>query len=188
MTERLNKIPGEPGIWFVILGDIVIFTVLFGLYLFFRADHPGLFEAAQSRLTVGFGILDSVLLITSSLAVVGGTNAARARDSRNASRFFAIAIALGTAFVISKGIEWGIKVDHDLVPKTNDFWMLYYGLTGMHLFHVFLGLFILWLVRRMANRGMDGPYDRVLLEGGAAFWHMVDLLWLVLFATVYFIH
>jgi nitric oxide reductase NorE protein len=187
MTERL-RIPGEPGIWVVILCDIVVFSILFGMYLLFRADHPALFQASQSKLTVGFGLVDSFLLITSSLAVVGAVNADRAGQSQVATRFLTIAIALGCLFVVSKGIEWGVKVDHHLVPKTNAFFMLYYGLTGMHLLHVFLGLFVLWLVRRMVGRGSGGRHDRALLESGAAFWHMVDLLWLVLFATVYFVH
>ncbi|MGE4428633.1 MAG: cytochrome c oxidase subunit 3, partial [Solirubrobacteraceae bacterium] len=180
--------PGEPGIWVVIVGDVVVFVILFGLFLHYQGEQPEQFAASQSRLEPGFGFINTVWLLVSSLAVVIGVNAVRLGRTVSADRAFRIAFWFGVAFVVTKGIEWGLKIDAGYVPHTDDFFMLYYVLAGLHLLHVFVGLLVLSLVRRAARRPLTGVHDRQMIESGAVFWHMVDLLWLVLFPLLYFVH
>jgi nitric oxide reductase NorE protein len=127
-------------------------------------------------------------MLASSVAVVAGVHAVRAACADLARRAFAVTIALGLAFVTLKAFEWGSKINADLVPNTNDFFMLYYVLTGIHLGHVLVGMLVLGILRQVVARGATGGVSRAFVEGGAVFWHMVDMIWLVLFPLVYLAH
>ncbi len=186
--EQERRIPGEPGLWIVIIGDMLVFSILFGLYLYYRADAPELFASSQDKLSVGFGFANTLVMLASSVAVVAGVHAARAARPDLARRAFLVTIALGVTFVTLKAFEWGSKINHDLVPATNDFFMLYYVLTGIHLGHVLVAMLVLAILMQVVAKGATTGMSRAFVEGGAVFWHMVDMIWLVLFPLVYLAH
>jgi nitric oxide reductase NorE protein len=66
--------------------------------------------------------------------------------------------------------------------------MLSYVLTGIHLGHVLVGMLVLGILRQVVAKGASGGLSRAFVEGGAVFWHMVDMIWLVLFPLVYLAH
>jgi nitric oxide reductase NorE protein len=68
---------------------------------------------------------------------------------------------------------------------TNDFYMYYYMFTGLHLMHVIIGMGVLVYLWRVARVGTLAAKELNVLESGASFWHMVDILWIVLFALLY---
>src|SRR5207245_9525788 len=119
----------------------------------------------------------TLVMLSSSVAVVAGVHAARADRADLARRAFAITMTLGLVFVTLKGFEWGTKIHHDLVPNTNDFFMLYYVLTGIHLGHVLVGMLVLGILRQVVARGGSGGLPRAFVEGGAVFWHIGDMIW-----------
>ncbi|MDX8153264.1 cytochrome c oxidase subunit 3 [Patulibacter brassicae] len=183
-----RRVPGEPGIWLVVIGDLLIFGVLFGMFLHYRAEQPELFAASQRELTPAFGFVNTLVLLGSSLAVVAAVNAVRLGRSLAASRALLVAMLLGGTFVALKAVEWTTKAGDGLVPDTNDFFQQYYVFTGLHLLHVLVGLTALLFARRIAAAGARQRQDRALIQGAAVFWHLVDLLWLILFPLVYFVH
>lgn len=187
-TTETPSVPGEPGIWLVVIADIVVFAVLFGMFLHYRAEQPALFSASQARLTPGFGFANTVVLLTSSLAVVAAVNATRLGRAVDARRAFGVAMVLGVVFMVLKVVEWSIKVHHGMAPDTNDFFAMYFMFTGLHLLHVTVGLTALFFARRIAAAGAPAAQDQALVQSAAAFWHLVDLLWLLLFPIVYFVH
>ena len=63
--------------------------------------------------------------------------------------------------------------------------MFYYILTGLHFVHVVIGMVVVLFMAHRARRGIRGRGDMSFLEGGASYWHMVDLLWIVLFPLIY---
>jgi len=186
--EQQRRIPGEPGLWIVIIGDMLVFAILFGVYLHYRADAPALFAKSQMHLSRPFGLANTFVMLSSSLAVVAGVQAARASRIDLARRAFAVAIALGVAFATLKGFEWGTKIDANLVPNTNKFYMMYFILTGIHLGHVVVGMLVLAVLRQVVRGGPVEGTRRALVEGGGVFWHMVDMIWLVLFPLIYLAH
>lgn len=183
-----RRVPGEPGIWLVVIADVVVFVVLFGMYLHYRAEQPALFAASQARLTDGFGFANTVVLLSSSLAVVAAVNATRLGRSADASLAFTVAMGLGVVFMVLKVTEWSVKVHHGLSPDTNDFFAMYFVFTALHLLHVTVGLAALFFARRIAVAGARGHHDQGLVQSAGVFWHLVDLLWLLLFPIVYFVH
>lgn len=176
-------VPGESSMWFFILGDLLIFGVYFVCYMAYRGQDPSLFLQSQQRLDQGIGITNTVVLLTSSLFVALGTEAARARNSAHAIRLIGIAFALGAAFPLLKMLEWIPKLHAGITPGENLFFMFYYLMTGLHLIHVLLGLVILGFVLRDLRRA--AAPNMKFVETGATYWHMVDLLWLLLFALFY---
>lgn len=183
--ETARRIPGEPGIWLFIVADMTIFGIFFGTALWYRAEDPKLWAAAQTQLDQGLGLVNTLLLLTGSLLVVLGVNAARTAREEAGRRLLLGAVVCGLGFVAIKSYEYVDKLDAGISARTNDFWMCFFTFTGVHLAHVALGIAALvWLQLRLRN-GLRDDKDRGFLESGACYWHMVDLLWLVLFPIFY---
>jgi len=180
-------VPGEVGVWVFILGDMAIFAVLFGTFLTGRAADVPLFDVSQSQLNQDYGVANTLLLLVSSLLVVMAVSGVRERRGR-ADLLLAGAMACGLAFSALKVIEYAGKVGHGVTPATNEFFMYYFILTGLHWFHLALGLVVLGLLIRLARKPALSSSQFAFVEGGACFWHMVDLLWIVLFPLLYLVH
>ena len=178
-----GHVPGEASMWFFVIGDLLIFAVYFVGYMYFRGQNHQLFLASQARLNVDIGAINTVVLLTSSLFVALGTAAARAGNVAAGLRGFWIGLAFGAAFPVLKMFEWIPEITAGLTPGTNLFFMYYYVMTGLHLCHVALGLVIMCFVIRNLKTSTTPKIS--FIETGATYWHMVDVLWLVLFALLY---
>jgi nitric oxide reductase NorE protein len=133
-----------------------------------------------------------LLLLTSSLLVALGVRAVRERIvPHRAPLLFAGAFLCGLGFVFDKYLEYSGLVGQGLVPVTNTFFTYYYVLTGIHLTHVLGGMCVLLYLWRAARRPIGDAEDfRIRVRGvenGASFWHVVDLLWIVLFPLLYLV-
>lgn len=181
--QARGHLPGEASMWFFVIGDLFIFAAYFVSYTYFRGQNHAMFLASQAKVNLNIGIVNTVVLLTSSLFVALGTSAARAGRTPEAHRLFCVALACGAAFPLFKMFEYIPEVTAGMTPGTNLFFMYYFVMTGMHLCHVFLGLVILCFVVREL-RGAAEPRIS-LVETGATYWHMVDVLWLILFALLY---
>ena len=103
------------------------------------------------------------------------------------STLFASAFLCGFAFVCVKLFEYQEKIDAGIMLTTNDFYMYYYMFTGLHLMHVLIGMGVLAFMWNVTRAGELGEKAINTLESGASFWHMVDILWIVLFALLYLV-
>jgi len=177
-------VPGESAMWFFIFGDLLIFGVYFICYMVYRGQNQDLFLQSQQHLNQSIGAINTVILLTSSLFVALATESARGGKISQAFRLMSIAFAFGLAFPIVKMFEWMPKLSAGFTPGYDLFFTFYYVMTGMHLCHVALGLVILAFVMRDL-RVSDKPNIK-FVETGAIYWHMVDLLWIILFALLYF--
>lgn len=185
-ARRTPHVPGELGIWMFIAGDLVLFSLLFFLFLQYRAGQEALFAEAQRHLNQAIGLVNTVLMLSSSWLVASAAQAARRQQSQVASRCFAAAFACGAGFVIVKYFEYGERIRAGVTPNSNDFFMYYYVYTGIHLVHVVIGMGVLAALTVYVRSA--GPAAKIQhLESGATFWHLVDLLWIVLFALLYLV-
>jgi len=175
--------PGHPSMWFFIIGDLLIFGIYFIAYMAYRGQDHAVFLQSQQYLNQGVGAINTIILLTSSLFVALGTEAVRGKKFNEGFRLFGLAFAFGSLFPLLKLFEWIPKVEAGHTPGENLYFMFYYVMTGLHLFHVLLGLIILGFVMR--NIKTASTPDVRFVETGAVYWHMVDLLWLVLFALFY---
>lgn len=184
-ARRAEHLPGEAGIWVFVLGDMLMFALFFALFTYYRGEQAELFSAGQATLNQAYGAINTLFLLTSSWFVVLAIHAAKDRADRVAANFFGLAFACGLGFVIVKYLEYGEKVAAGLTLTTDDFYMYYYVLTGLHFLHVVIGLVLLAILWHKSRSGLKPDSDIVLLEGGATYWHMVDVLWIILFPLVY---
>jgi nitric oxide reductase NorE protein len=128
-------------------------------------------------------VLNTLVLLASSWFVARSVQAARAGDHARARRLTYLGGLCGVAFILIKAYEWSAKIAAGYTISSNEFFMFYYMLTGVHLFHVSLGLLILGvMVRELRNPRRRRMF---MVESGATYWHMVDLLWIVIFALLY---
>ena len=177
-----RRLPGNNGMWLFVLGDLFIFLAYFVIFMVYRRWDPETFLASQGHVDLLAGCVNTLVLLASSFLVALAVAAARQRDVRRSTRLLAGAGACGLLFMAIKAYEW-VRLTHDGFTFTHDnFFMFYFAFTGVHLFHVLMGLVVLAVVRLELRA--PSPREHVV-EAGAVYWHMVDLLWVVLFALLY---
>jgi nitric oxide reductase NorE protein len=180
-----RRLPGVDGVWVAIGADSVIFAMLFGGFMQARLHDPALFEASRHTLNVHLGGINTLILLTSSAFVALAVQALKRDLPGRARHFIAWAVITGLMFVTSKSIEYSEKFSDGLTPATNDFYMWYFTLTGVHLGHVVLGTSLLMYVWVNTRRGAYGSANMIVPECVASYWHLVDLLWIMLFPLLY---
>jgi len=183
--QRENRVPGEPGFWILILGDLSAFALLFCVFVYYRGHDLAIYLDSQLRLNRICGALNVALLLTSSWFVVEGVEAFRARGTTLARQSFGAALVLGAGFVVVKIFEYREKLHEGIIVTTNEFFMFFYVLTGIHLMHLLIGLGVLGWMRAKSRSTWNSHRDVSLVECGGVYWHMVDLLWVALFALLY---
>ena len=191
IKEKQALPPGDFGIWIIVYVELITFGLLFLGYAFARRLDVALFNESQLLLDQRFGFANTIILITSSFFVVQAIKAIQNIDRKKAadlaSKWLLGAMSLGVLFLIDKIIEFSQKVEQGINLSTNTFFMFYIILTVFHFMHVMLGLVILFNVRKKAKSGSYTLEDYKGMETGAIYWHLVDLLWIVLFPLIYII-
>jgi nitric oxide reductase NorE protein len=183
-SPDLKRVPGEAGVWVLLFGDLLAFSIFFLLFTDFRGQQPHLFQIGSASLNRSIGLTNTLLLLTSSLVVAMGVR--RVRESRpGAALCFRLAMLLAASFVILKAAEYAQKLSHGITPLTSDFYLYYFAFTGIHLMHVLLGSAGLFVMSRQAQAKNPSPSRVLIVECCGLFWHVVDLLWIVLFALFY---
>lgn len=171
----LAGLPGHPMMWVLIASELAVFGALIVAFGIAGALEPDLFAAGRARLDPLLGGINTLVLVTSGFLAAMAVAAADAGRRRTARLHVAGAILLGGLFIAVKLVEYQAKFAAGIGIETDGFFTLYFLVTGFHLLHVVLGMVILAAV---AVSGAD-------LRTGTAFWHMVDLVWVVLYPLVY---
>ena len=182
-SGRPVHMPGDGAMWVMVLGDFVFFGAYFIIFMIQRAMAPEEFLQSQQNLNLGIGVANTLVLLASSWFIARSVQVARSGDHNGAIRLTYLGGACGVLFILIKAYEWSAKIAAGHTMPSNEFFLFYYMLTGVHLFHVGLGLLILGIV----VRELRNPRRRRLsmVESGATYWHMVDLLWIVIFGLLY---
>ena len=184
-AKTARRIPGEAGIWIFIAGDMMMFALLFSLYTTGFGENRAMYLAGQATLDKHLGLLNTFVLLTGSLFVVLGLEAARAGLWERAGRLTLAGAATGVMFIIVKAFEYTamIRAGHTLI--SNEFYTYYFMITGIHLVHVIIGVTVLTFFWKYCRR--QGAKNVNALETVGCYWHMVDLLWIGIFALVYLV-
>ena len=183
--ESAKHIPGEAGIWLLIIGDLLMFSTFFLTFVFYRAQNLAIYVAGQQSLHQSYGLINTLLLLTSSWFVALAAQRVRAGRGKAAFGPLSAAILCAIGFVAIKSLEYAEKIGSGLTIMTNEFYMFYFMLTGIHLIHVLIGTGVLVYMAVISRQTVVGPGEVRTVESGASFWHLVDLLWIVLFALLY---
>ncbi len=180
-----KHLPGGGVIWVVIASELLTFGLFFGAYAAAYGADPETFRASQALLHPGSGAVNTAVLLTGSWMAA---RAVIAHRHGNARPWLAAAALSGVAFTAIKVVEYTHVFEHGVSLSTNAFWFYYLFLTVIHLLHVVVGIGILgWLAVKTTTQPSDHR-EAIGVEAGAAYWHMVDLIWIVLFPALYLVH
>jgi nitric oxide reductase NorE protein len=182
-TEETGHIPGQPGIWFFVLFESLIFTSYFCVYLYSRTHHERSYLHSQADLSLWLGILDTIVLLTSSWAVARCVQLSRAGRHHDALRAAWITAGFGVAFAVVKVTEWVRLIRLGDTFTSSGFFQSYFFLTGIHFVHLLIGFVALGILIHQ----LSGPQRRSqeTVETCATYWHTVDFIWVLIFALLY---
>ncbi|WP_170789298.1 cytochrome c oxidase subunit 3 [Ruegeria lacuscaerulensis] len=176
-SSLIDELPGELLMWVLIISELLVFGAGLIAFMGVRLTDPTGFAEAQSHLHRTGAALNTAVLVTSGYLAAMALHW-RQTERGKAARFSLIGAALlGVVFLIIKGIEYADKAAQGISFETHPFFLFYYLLTGFHAAHVLAGVGVLLLVA-----WHDHPRN---IEAGAQFWHMVDLVWIMLFPVIY---
>lgn len=188
---------GRFGMWLFLYSEIMLFTGLFILFAaYFKEYRPDFIRSGQ-ELNIVFGIVNTIILLTSSFMVAASITAIRQARKNLAITFLIVAILLGIAFLANKYFEWGHKIHLGIYPNSPKllagppgetmFYSLYFVITGLHGIHIIVGLTLLaTCVFLLVSGRIDAGNDAVL-ENCGLYWHLVDLIWIFIFPLFYLI-
>jgi nitric oxide reductase NorE protein len=181
--DTARRVPGQPDMWALVLFESLLFTAYFVVYMVCRVQSPDLFLHSQAQLDPRLGVFNTVVLLTSSWSMARCVQLTRSGALQAALGNVFLTIFLGIVFVASKIFEWSLEVEKGFVFSTDEFFSFYYFLTGIHLIHVLVGFVILGVV--VYQLWSPRRASREIVETGATYWHMIDFLWVMIFALLY---
>ena len=171
------RLPGELIMWVLIFSELAVFGAGLLAFLAVRLGDPAGFAEAQAHVHRLAAAANTVVLLTSGWLAARAHRAAEAGRTRAVRANLGGAAALGAVFLAIKAAEYADVAGRGFGPDSHPFFTFYWGLTGFHAAHVAAGIIILGLV---ALRGRAEP-----VEAATQFWHMVDLVWVLLVPIVY---
>lgn len=177
--DIFGGLPGHPMMWVLIGSELLVFGGALVAFSGARLAEAATFAAAQNRLDRLTGLLNVFILLSSGLFAAFAVEAARQGRAARCRLHLALAGLLGGVFLVFKIHEYVAETGAGIGFDSGTFFTLYFLITGFHALHVALGLVILAIVALSPSR--------MNVETGAAFWHMVDLVWLLVFPVVYLV-
>ncbi len=188
------------GMWVFLVTEIMFFGGLFMAYLVYRWANPSGFQEASNHLDVIWGAVNTAVLICSSLTMALAVRAAQTGAPPKTQVGWIVAtMVLGAAFLGVKVIEYADKFTHHLVPGPNfqwtgtyaaaaeQFYSLYFAMTGLHALHMIIGIGIMLVITYMAWRRQFDEHYFTPVEVAGLYWHFVDIVWIFLFPLLYLV-
>ncbi len=168
------------GLWLFILSESMIFFALLATRFYMQGSH----RPAEVNQVLGL-IITCILLLSSFTA--NRAEVAIAHGDRSAFlRLLLATIVLGLVFLVTVvAVEWPEALL--FAPPSTGYGTVFFALTGMHAFHVLTGILILVLVWWNGSRGRYTTEDHWGAEGGIVYWHFVDVIWVLVYPTLYLI-
>lgn len=181
--ENITNPPGGILIWIVIFLELFTFCIAIVGFLYFGKENTELFISSTNLLNSNIGTLNTIILILSGYFIALSVHNFKVQNIKASKISISMSISLGTFFVIIKVIEYIEKIENELIFDYNIFFTFYWIMTAFHLIHVLLGLGILIYFLYSINK--INLFD---FQAGAAFWHLCDLIWIILFPSLYLLY
>lgn len=177
---------GKLGMWLFLASEIMLFGGLFSAYVFVRVGSPN-WPSGAEVLNVPLATANTAILILSSITMVLAWAGFVTSNPTRGKQFLAATIALGTVFMLIKFYEYSAKFSHGIYPSTDNFYGIYFVLTGLHLAHIIGGLLVLGFHLAFGGQMRTNDPERFTnrIEVTGLYWHFVDMVWLILFPALY---
>lgn len=178
--------PGGILLWIIIFLELITFGAALIAMVFYGKQEIELFHESRLLLNVTYGTINTVFLLTSGFFMAVTVQEIRENRIKMAQKYLLITMLFGVFFLILKAIEYQAKLQAGFDMGFNTFFTFYWMLTLFHVIHVIVGLVILGSVYIGIKKEKESTkFEDV--EASAAFWHMCDLIWLLIFPVIYLI-
>ncbi|MDG1812057.1 MAG: cytochrome c oxidase subunit 3 [Polaribacter sp.] len=186
LVKNMYYPPGGILMWIVIFLELITFGMALVAMAAYSKDEPEVFHNSRLLLNTTYGTINTLFLITSGFFMALSVRYLKDGNAKKSSLYLKLTMLGGLLFLILKTIEYNAKIDAGLTLEYNTFFSFYWMLTLFHVIHVLVGLVILTIVyfdlkKKKEQTNLDD------FEASAAFWHMCDLIWLLLFPIIYLI-
>jgi cytochrome c oxidase subunit III len=196
-TGQIDREGKKMGMWFFLFTEILFFGAMFLLYSIYRFKYAPDFHRAAAEENIVLGTINTVILLTSSLAIALAISATRRGKRRFSSLLQTATVLMGLAFLVIKYFEWEAKITLGIYPNSPVllklshgeilFFGLYYVMTGLHGLHVLVGCIVIAFMVHGTWQKKINPENYARLENTGLYWHFVDIVWIYLYPLFYLI-
>jgi len=170
------------GMFLFIASEVMLFGSFFTAYFFVRVSAHTHWPTAGHELPVFVAGINTIILVSSSFTMHWALQAIKRGNRAGLQAGLTLTFLLGLTFLLTQIREYSRL---GFAPYTDAFGTIFYCLTGLHGAHVFVGLTILAAMTARAYRGHFSPAAHHGVEIGGIYWHFVDVMWIVVYTTVY---
>ena len=185
--EETGLYNGKLGIWLFLASEVMLFGGLFSAFVLLRVGSPVWPPSGETHLNIPLATLNTFNLIFSSWTMVKSWVALKENDIKGFKTFMGITLLCSLLFLVIKYFEYTAKFHHGIFPSTDNFFGIYFTLTGLHGLHVIGGLIVNFYLWAPGFKMWESDPERVTnrIEIAGLYWHFVDLVWIFLFPTLY---
>lgn len=184
-ARPVRRLPGDLAMWIFILAELAVFGILILAFAVTQMLQIDLFRDSRQALDSSTGLALTLGLLTSGLFAALAVEQVRGGRQDRAGWLLLAALFSACVYVVLKLQEYGHLAGLGYGLEYNTFFTLYWLLTGFHFLHVLLGMVILAFMANRCRLRAYQPQGYSGLESGVLYWHMVDLVWVLLFPLVY---
>ncbi|WP_457618544.1 cytochrome c oxidase subunit 3 [Lutibacter sp.] len=178
--------PGGILLWILIFLELITFGAALVAMMVYGKQEPEMFHVSRLHLNTTIGTINTIALITSGFFMALSVQYFKEKNLKKSSLFLKLTMLGGVLFLVLKGFEYYEKVEAGLTIGYNTFFTFYWLLTLFHVIHLLVGLVILLFMQHDLNKNKTNA-NLEDIEASAAFWHMCDLIWLLIFPVIYLI-
>lgn len=196
------------GMWLFLVTEILLFSGMFVAYVVYRTWHPEVFALASELLDPFMGGLNTIVLLASSFTVALGIHYAQKDNKKGLVINLVLTFLFALTFLVVKYFEYTAKFEHGVfpgaafdphgvshgvdyamynVPYARQFFSIYFVMTGIHGFHVLIGMGLFTWITIRAIKGEFSSEYYTPVENCGLYWHLVDIIWIFLFPLLYLI-
>ena len=184
-ANRSSRVdPPTLGMLLFIISEIMIFGAFFTAYFFIRIARGDPWPAPGTTIPVAVAGFNTAILISSSFTLHWAETSIKRGNRVGLRAGILSTLLLGATFLFIQINEY---IHLGFAPRDSAQGTIFYGLTGLHGAHVCIGLILLSIVTVRSFRGHYSPEKHTGLNVPGIYWHFVDIMWIVVFTTVYVI-
>ena len=182
---------GKFGIWLFLASEVMLFGSLFSSYVLIRTGTPhwppGTTLLSSEILSVPLGTFNTAVLITSSITMVLAWASCKMGNLSRFKTWMGATVLLALVFLVVKYFEYSDKFHHEHFPSHDNFYAVYFVLTGLHGLHIVGGIVVNTYLLTAGSKlwKTDPEHFTNRVENAGLYWHFVDLVWIFLFPSLY---
>jgi nitric oxide reductase NorE protein len=184
MENKIDTLepPGGYLIWIVIFIELITFGIALIFFVLNNKENQTEYHESAMMLNKTFAFINTMVLLTSGYTMAEAIRFMKKSILNKFKMYTLSTIMLGLLFIVIKFLEYYTKFQHNISFNSNSYFSYYFMLTGFHLLHVIFGLALLSYFYFSSNKKNED------IEATAAFWHMCDLIWLLIFPVIYLVY